>query len=92
MIKYLVLLTCLLSMLFSVDMNFSLETKYGKDKDSYEYAENILDISATKLAKIILDGRFIFIRVCIPHAVAKLLVGWKPLQSIFANKLVFIVL
>jgi hypothetical protein len=45
MIKYFISGFFLVSLGFSVDVNFSLETKYGKDKSNYKYSENILDIS-----------------------------------------------
>ena len=57
MIKYFILWVCLLSLAFSIDVNFSLETKYGDgskitgqasnnpDTTDYNFIENILDIN-----------------------------------------------
>ena len=57
MIRYFILLVCLLSIVFCVDVNFSLETKYGDGGkvtlqasgdpkvEDYNFIENLLDIN-----------------------------------------------
>jgi len=58
MIKYFISWVCLVSLAFSIDVNFSLETKYGdgskvtrqlgeKVYSEYKFIENILDINAS---------------------------------------------